>query len=339
MARNSEIGFAAVARRAGVSTATVSNTLNRPEIVSEKTRERVLAAIAELDFVPNRAAATLRQGNSRLIGLVVPDIENPFYSAITRGVTEAAEENDYTVALCVTDDDAAKEIRQYQHLAGLRAAGALVVAVSADSSRLRQLRMVGTRLVLIDRVWDTHDGCSVAVDDVLGGRLALDHLLASRGDRMTLVNGPRSIPQCADRRLGARAAMSDRGLDPDRLIEIEVDEMTVDAGREVGRRMAEGELPGGVFCTNDLLAVGVIRGLADAGIRVPEDVAVVGYGDLSLASEGMAELTTVFQPKVDFGRAAVGLLLDEIRADGTHEHSSTLFAPELIVRQSAPAPA
>lgn len=334
MARNHDIGFAAVARRAGVSTATVSNTLNRPEIVSEKTRERVLAAIAELDFVPNRAAATLRQGNSRLLGLVVPDIENPFYAAITRGVTEAAEENDYTVALCVTDDDAAKEIRQYQHLAGLRAAGALVVAVSADASRLSQLRMVGTRLVLIDRVWDTHDGCSVAVDDVLGGHLAAEHLLATRGDDLLLVNGPLSIPQCADRRAGARGAMAERGLDPNRLVEFEVEEMTVEAGRVAGRSLARRGVPRGIFCTNDLLAVGVIRGLAEEGIRVPEDVAVVGYGDLSV---GLSALTTVLQPKVEFGRAAVALLLDELRADEHHEHSSTLFAPELIIRESAPA--
>ena len=338
MARKQDIGFAAVARTAGVSQATVSNTLNRPEIVSEKTRAKVMAAIAELDFVPNRAAATLRQGNSRLIGLVVPDIENPFYSAITRGITEAAEQHDYTVALCVTDDDASKEIRQYQHLAGLRVAGALVVAVSADASRLGQLRTVGTRLVLIDRAWSTHDGCSVAVDDVLGGRIAAEHLLATRGDALVLVNGPASIPQCADRRSGARAALSDRGIDPDRLVEVEVAEMTIEAGREAGRRLADaGPLPSGIFCTNDLLAVGVIRGLADGGVRVPQDVAVVGYGDLSVAADGMSALTSVVQPKADFGRAAMRLLLDEIRDDGSHAHASTLFAPTLVVRDSAPA--
>ncbi|CAH0190443.1 LacI family DNA-binding transcriptional regulator [Plantibacter cousiniae (nom. nud.)] len=340
-----DIGFAAVARLAGVSNATVSNTLNRPEIVAPATRERVLAAIEELDFVPNRAAATLRQGTNRLIGLVIPDIANPFYSAIARGVTEAAAEHGYTVALCVSHDDPDLELRHFEMLAEHRAAGALVAPLTADASRLAQLRRVGSRLVLMDRTAPEGTGCSVAIDDVHGGELAVAHLLASptpaSEGSIVLVNGDLAIPQCADRREGARNAFIAAGRDPDDLREVTVDEMTVEAGRVAGLAIAEqSPRPRGVFCTNDQLALGVIRGLEAGGLSVPEDVSVVGYGDLTLAADGRVPLTTVDQPKDELGRAAVEILLAELGADrASHEHVTRTLEPHLVVRESAPLPA
>ena len=340
-----DIGFAAVARLAGVSNATVSNTLNRPEIVAPATRERVLAAIEELDFVPNRAAATLRQGTNRLIGLVIPDIANPFYSAIARGVTEAAAEHGYTVALCVSHDDPDLELRHFEMLAEHRAAGALVAPLTADASRLAQLRRVGSRLVLMDRTAPEGTGCSVAIDDVHGGELAVTHLLASptpaSDGSIVLVNGDPAIPQCADRREGARNAFIAADLDPDDLREVTVDEMTVDAGRIAGRRIAgQTPRPTGVFCTNDQLALGVIRGLNDGGLAVPDEVSVVGYGDLALAADGRVPLTTVEQPKDELGRVAVEILLAELGTDrAAHEHVTRTLEPHLVVRESAPLPA
>lgn len=340
-----DIGFAAVARLAGVSNATVSNTLNRPEIVAPATRERVLAAIEELDFVPNRAAATLRQGTNRLIGLVIPDIANPFYSAIARGVTEAAAGHGYTVALCVSHDDPDLELRHFEMLAEHRAAGALVAPLTADASRLAQLRRVGSRLVLMDRTAPEGTGCSVAIDDVHGGELAVAHLLATPAEAVdgsiVLVNGDLAIPQCADRREGARNAFIAAGLDPDDLREVTVDEMTVDAGRIAGRRIAaQTPRPTGVFCTNDQLALGVIRGLNDGGLAVPDEVSVVGYGDLALAADGRVPLTTVEQPKDELGRMAVEILLAELGADrAAHEHVTRTLEPHLVVRESAPLPA
>ncbi|MBA8988871.1 LacI family transcriptional regulator [Curtobacterium pusillum] len=336
MPRASEIGFAAVAKLAGVSAATVSNTLNRPDIVSPATRERVLDAIDQLDFVPNRAAAALRQGTSKLLGLVIPDVVNPFYSAITRGVTEAAAARGYVVALCVSHDDVDQELAHFGHLAELRAAGAIVVPLTADPSRVRRLRMVGARLVLVDRSTSVDEGCSVAIDDVHGGHLAVDHLLDTRPGRIVLVNGARSIPQCEDRRTGARSALEDRGFDPDALVEVTVDAMTIEAGTAVGASLAA-DAPDAVFCTNDQLAVGVMRGLTRAGVRVPEDVAVIGYGDLELARDSLVPLTSIAQPKDELGRAAVEQLIAEIETPADeHVHTAATFEPTLVVRSSAP---
>jgi LacI family transcriptional regulator len=329
-----DLGFAAVARLAGVSTATVSNVLNRPHLVAEATQAKVMAAIQELDFVPNRAAATLRRGTNRLLGLVIPDVVNPFYAAIVDAVVIAADRERYGVALCVSHEDPAREKRHFDMLAEQRAAGALVVPITADWSRLSQLRMVGTRLILVDRRVDETEACSVAVDDVHGGRMAVEHLLSVAGGGVSIVNGSRTIVQCEDRRSGARQAMSAAGVDPDALVEFEMAEMTVEAGEAAGRRIAESGAPRRVFCTNDLLAIGVLRGLAEAGIQAPGDAAVVGYGDLSFGGEEARRLTTVGQPKQEMGEAAVGKLLVEMREGAAHRHSSTSFQPHLVVRET-----
>lgn len=335
--RSAAIGLAEVAREAGVSTATVSNALNRPEVVAPATRQRVQEAIRRLDFVPNRAAASIRLGTNRLIGLVVPDICNPFYSAIARGVADAADEHGYAVVLCDSKDQIGRERRLMERLSEHRAAGALVVPLSADTKRLARLRRLGARIVLIDRIATEHDGCSVAIDDRVGGRLAMTHLLAVGAERLVLVNGDHHIPQCRDRRQGARDALKLAGMAPEALREYEVASMTVENGYEVGRNLA-GEAAGthlGVFCTNDQLALGVVRGLLDQGVAVPDSAAVVGFGDLAIAVDGPVPLTTVEQPKYALGQGAVAKLLAEISEDeADHRHSSTVFTPVLIHRAS-----
>lgn len=285
-----------------------------------------------LDFVPNRAAATLRSGYNRLLGVVVPELVNPFYAAITEAIAVAAAARGYAVALCVSHDDAAVELSHFEMLAEQRAAGAIVVPYSASGPRLRQLRMVGTHLVLVDRAADEHDGCAVAVDDVAGGTLAARHLLESPGRGLTLVNGPTSIPQCRDRRRGFIDA--DAGAE---LTEFTSAHMTVDDGVEIGRRIADGGAPRRIFCTNDQLALGVVRGLRERGVSIPRDAVVVGYGDLALAVEGDIRLTSVAQPKEKLGEEAVTKVLSEIEDAGGHRHSTTVLAPRLVVRESAPA--
>ncbi|MGO2112046.1 MAG: substrate-binding domain-containing protein [Pseudoclavibacter sp.] len=303
-------------------------------MVSATTQARVFAAMEELDFVPNGSASALRRGRGALIGLVVPDIVNPFYAAIAKAVATHSRERGYVMALCVSDDDGDTELDHFRMLAEQRAAGAIVVPLHADTRRLDRLRLVGAHPVLIDRKWPVDDGCSVMIDDVEGGKLAVEHLLKGGAQRVGLVNGPHEIPQCADREAGARSAIRDAGLADDALTVIEVAEMTIGEGigaaTELRRQGVEH-----VFGTNDQLAIGVMRGFAELGLTMPGDVAVVGYGDLALATQSLVPLTSVRQPKELMGRTAVELLVAEIEGTAGHEHQASLLQPELVVRESA----
>lgn len=332
------VGQVEIAKAAGVSLATVSNTINRPHVVAEPTRKRVLAVMKRLDFVPNEAAASLRRGANRLLGLVVPDITNPFYAAIAEGVTSEADRRGYGVVLCNSQDDPVRELGQLQMLGQLRTAGALVVPVTADHLRLHRLRELGVRLILIDRSAALHEGCSVSIDDVLGGRLAMQHLLATRGANLMLLNGPGSIAQCRDRRQGALAAYVEAGHDLRKFRELHVPTMDVESGRMAAEKLLQdGALPQAIFATNDLLALGVVTKLMAAGLQIPGDIAVMGYGDLPVAQNSPVPLSTIEQPKAELGRAAVEMILAEMTESGPpHRHSTRVFHPGLIVRESAP---
>src|SRR2546430_6290618 len=207
-----------VAKRAGVSLGTVSNVLNRPEIVAEETRERVKLAIDEIGFVRNGSARQLRVGASQHIGLVVLDVANPFFTEVARGVEDLANQAGYIVILCNSDDSVDKENHYLQVLEEQRAQGLLITPVQSDASYLQRFRQRGISVVLLDRPSRIKDMCSVAVDDVRGGEIAAAHLLEQGHRHIAFVHGPLSIRQCADRRRGVLRAMKSAGLDPDRAI-------------------------------------------------------------------------------------------------------------------------
>ncbi|MFC3737922.1 LacI family DNA-binding transcriptional regulator [Paractinoplanes deccanensis] len=321
-----------VAAAAGVSVATVSNALNRPERVNAGTAARIQRIARELDYVPHHGAVDLRHGRRSAIALVIPDVTNSFYARITRGAADAAYGHGFSLVLCDSNDDAERERDFFTMLADQRAAGAVVVPRGADRQRLDGLRRRGIPLVLTDRAVPVQEGCSVAVDDVAGGRLAVEHLLAGGARRILVVNGDRAIRQCADRWQGARQAVREhRGA---AVRQVSVPQMDVACGAAAVRELAE--LPDAVFCTNDFLAVGVVQALLARGVRVPGDITVAGFGDLDVATVSAVPLTTVRQPVEELGRAGVGLLLDEVEAVDDHTHEARQFPPRLVVRESAP---
>jgi LacI family transcriptional regulator len=329
-------GIREVAQLAGVSVGTVSNVLNQPDLVSERTRSRVRAAIDRLGFVPNRGAADLRSGRSRMIGLVVPDITNPFFAEVARGAVDAAREGNHVVVLCNADEDPSAQDSYLDVLQEHRVAGVLINPVGGLPDRLERLHSRGSAVVCIDRTARTKSYCSVWVDDAKGGELATRHLLGVGAQTVALVNGPTSLRACADRRRGARRAIAAAGLPAGALTEVLADPMTINAGVEAADRLlARSFLPDAVFCTNDLLAIGVIRGLTQAGVRVPDNIAVVGYDDIDLAAEGPIPLTSVGQPKYGLGYRAAQLLLAEIEEGDKHRHQRIAFDPELTVRSSS----
>jgi LacI family transcriptional regulator len=330
-------GIREVAKRAGVSLGTVSNVLNRPEIVAQETRRRVQLAIEEIGFVRNGSARQLRAGNSQYIGLVMLDVANPFFTEVARGVEDAANEAGYVVILCNSDDSLEKESHYLQVLEEQRARGVLITPVQSDASYLQRFRKRGIAVVLLDRPSRIKDLCSVAVDDVRGGELATTHLLEQGHVRIGFVHGPLSIRQCADRRRGVLRAVRTAGLDPDQVIvDITASAQNVREGEESGEKLLGAKIkPTAVFCANDLLALGLMRALIKCGISIPGDMALVGYDDVEFASVLSTPLTSIRQPKYELGRTAAELLLDEANNPTAHQHKHIVYQPELIVRESS----
>jgi LacI family transcriptional regulator len=327
-----------VAALAGVSLGTVSNVLNRPDVVAESTRTRVQAAIKELGFIRNESARQLRAGRSRTIGLVVLDVANPFFTDVARGVEDEASESGLAVILCNSDDQQVKESRYLELLEEHRVQGILITPLSGADERLARLQRRGTPVVLVDSGSPSRGQCSVSVDDVLGGDLAVSHLLAAGHEQIAFVGGPLSIRQVADRRDGALRALARAGRTEDDMHVIETAALNVSAGQRAGAALADmpaQSRPTAVFCANDLLALGVLQEMTSRRIRVPEGISIVGYDDVDFAAAAAVPLSSVRQPRHQLGRAAAQLLVEEALGGGTHRHRQVVFEPDLVVRQSS----
>ncbi|MDG4770087.1 substrate-binding domain-containing protein [Solwaraspora sp. WMMD792] len=327
-----------VASRAGVSVGTVSNVLNRPDIVAAGTRSRVLAAINELGFVPNDAARQLRRGRGRTLGLVVLDVANPFFTDVARGVEDATSGAGMPVIFCNSDGDAGKESAYLDLLEEQRVQGVLITPVDDASDRLLRLRDRGVLVILLDRRSRRPDLCSVSVDDRLGGELALRHLIDAGHRRIAYVGGPGHLEQVRDRYAGAVRALTEAGLDERQLRRFDTPSLTVAAGRDAAARMLgvpRTSRVTAVFCANDLLALGVLQGLTRQQVRVPEDIALVGYDDIEFAAAAAVPLSSVRQPRQRLGQTAAALLLEEATSPDSHRHRQVVFEPELVVRESS----
>jgi LacI family transcriptional regulator len=327
-----------VAARAGVSAGTVSNVLNRPEAVAPATRRRVEMAIAELGFVPHDAARVLSAGRSRTVGLVVPDVTNPFFADLARGAEEVADQHDVIVILYNTGSSPERELRYFAQLEERRVQGVLVTPVTQEGSNLDDLLRGGTPVVLVDRPSSREDVCSVAVDDVSGGRLAAEHLIEQGHRQLAFVGGPPDGPQVLDRLAGAREVADAAGV---QLEFVETPAMSVTAGRSAGSSIARRSgrtRPTAAFCANDLLALGLLQAVTREGVEVPHDLAIVGYDDIDYAAGAAIPLTSVKQPREELGRVAADLLFDAIDSGADHRHRQVVFQPELIIRDSSRRP-
>lgn len=324
-----------VAERAGVSIGTVSNVLNRPEKVSAGTAERVLRAIEELGFIRNDAARQLRAGNSRAIGLVVLDIRNPFFSELAIGAEDGAREAGYSIILGNSDEKSDREAAYLDLFEEQRMQGVLISPFGDVETRLRRLRDRGTPAVLVDRTSMSGGFSSVSVDDVAGGRLAGEHLIAMGRRRIAFLGGPLDIQQVQDRLLGLQQIAQYR---PDVRVEIiSGSSLSIIEGRRLGEQIAArapNDRPDAVFAANDLMALGALQAFVMLGsLRVPDDIAIVGYDDIEFAKGAVVPLTSVRQPAALIGRTAVEMLLDEAEG-GAEPGREVVFTPELIVRES-----
>ena len=329
-----------VAAMAGVSLGTVSNVLNRPDRVSAPTRARVEDAMRELGFVRNESARQLRVGRSSTLAYVMLDATNPFFTDVARGMEGVAEGAGLSLFLCNSDQRAERERIYLTRLEQQRVQGVLITPSDVTSPLLSELPRRGTPLVIVDRTESAGTHCTVAVDDELGGRLAVEHLVELGHERVAFVGGPVQLGQVQDRLEGARTAWAEAGRDPEGLTVLETEGLTVVEGSRAAQRIAgtsRRSRPTAAFCANDLLALGVLQGCLGLGLGVPEDLALVGYDDIDFAAAAAVPLTSVRQPRRDLGRRATELLLDET-SDPAHEHQQVIFTPELVARASTTRP-
>lgn len=324
-----------VANHAGVAVGTVSNVLNYPDRVAERTRTRVLDSISALGFVRNDVARQLRAGHSRTIGLIVLDIGNPFFSSISRAAEDAAATSGNAVVLGNSGHNSSREQHYIDLFEEQRVQGLLISPVSDTSARLATLAARGIKVVLVDSPSSEGQFSSVSIDDVSGGYMATKHLLDIGRRRIGFVAGPQQFHQVTDRLAGARRAVAEV---PEATLEIlQAGDLTVLAGREVGDALVERErelLPDGLFCANDLLALGAMQSLTMLHtLRIPQDVALVGYDDIDFAASAVVPLTSIRQPTTLIGRTAIELLAEQLE-DPDAKPRQVVFKPELIVRTS-----
>jgi len=321
-----------VARKAKVSTGTVSNVLNRPEIVAPETLARVRKVIDELKFVPNGFARHLRSGQSRTIGLIIPDIANPFYTEVARGVEEAANQHEYAVFLCISDTDGAKEASYIGVLLEQRVRGVLIAPTDDAHKSVELLRSHHVGVALLDHKSVDSQECSVSVDHVRGGEIAIQHLADLGHKEIVWITGTEDYRQCVDRGIGVANIAEKVGVD---LTVVSLKILNTSNGEEAARQvMAMAKRPTAIFCANDMLAFGVMRELMRMGIKVPEDVSLIGYDDISFAPTAAVPLSSIFQPAYQLGFTAAELLISECEDTGEHQHKQVVFDPELVARSS-----
>ncbi|HKT03175.1 MAG TPA: LacI family DNA-binding transcriptional regulator [Rugosimonospora sp.] len=331
-----------VARLAGVSVSTVANVLSRPSIVAPETRRRVEQAIAGVGYVPSGPARQLRGVPSPIVGSIILDLANPFFAELNRGIEDRLAEAGCLVLACSTDLRASKEKQILSLLQEQAVRGIIIAPIAPDPAHLLEMSRRGTPVVLIDHPRGRLDLCAVAVDHVLGGQLAVEHLLSLGHRRIAFLGGQLDPGPVVQRRDGVRQALAAAGHDPaETLLDIRVpihppplDEAADAAVRQI---LAATPRPTALVCLNDTAALGALRGLEAAGVRVPEEMSVMGYDDLIFAPRLAPPLTTINQPKYQLGHAAADLLLDEASPD--HTHREVRFQPSLVVRASTgPAP-
>jgi len=338
------VGIKDVAREAGVSVGTVSNVINRPETVARATRERVQDVVSRLGYVRSESARQLRVGASRIVGLLVLDMGNPFFVDVARGAERTARAAGLGVMVCNSASSPDEEAEYLAMFVEQRVRGVLVTPADPTGSDLALLRRHEIPYVVVDAILeDAEDGggaCSVSVDDVIGGEMAVAHLVEQGHRSIAFVSGiGHDRPQIRDRWEGACRAVAAAGLPPRTMHEIPTDRHDVSAGADaVAHLLGLRDRPTAVFCANDMLALGLLQALFAAGIKVPQEIALVGYDDIEFAAAAAVPLTSVRQPATEMGRIAAELLIKESAADHDiegHVHEHIVLQPELAVRDSS----
>lgn len=331
--RPRRINIQAVAREAGVSVATISRAFMSPDRLAPATLAKVRETVKRLGYTPNAQARNLRLATTRLIIALVPDITNPFFSQVIQGIERVAHENGYSVLLGDTQDDRQREQAYAQMVTARQADGLITLA-----PRLPRLGIEG-RLPIVNACEYVTDESisSVRIDNVAAAISAIQYLLALGHRDIAFIGGQPDSPISKDRESGYRTTMQAAGLAHDSHI-ISQGGFSVETGaRSAERLLASRKRPTAIFCASDEMAIGAISVIRANGLKVPDDISVVGFDDIHLARYYDPPLTTVAQPMGEIGEEATKLLLD-ILSDASTPTVKRILPTDLVIRRSTAAP-
>lgn len=324
-----------VARLAGVAPITVSRVVNGADSVSEDTRRRVQQAIDHLHYVPNTLARSLRSRQSHTIALIVPDITNPFWTTVARGVEDTAAENDYRAILCNTDENPVKEMNYLNLLVERRVDGVMIAPATPDRKHLAVLKQLHVPCVLVDRRVAGFKADVVYGDSRTGACLLIDHLIDLGHRRIALINGPRTISSAQDRADGYRESLETHGLSVEESLVFQGEFKQESGHRLVKQALEHDPRPTAIFAANNFIALGALLALQEAGLRVPEDMALVCIDDVPYLSTIGPFLTVAAQPAYEMGEAAARLLIERLTGKRTGNVREVVLALQLIIRRSS----
>ena len=324
-----------VAKRAAVSTATVSRTVNRTSTVTPALARRVWKAVRELGYYPNRQARGLVSGRSRIFGLIVSDLTNPFFPEIVQVFETLAVQHHYEILLASTMNDEEHMKLAVRRMSERRVEGVAVATFGMEEEMLESFSVREIPLVLVDVVPARPNVRSIRIDYLTGIQQAVQHLAALRHRRIAFISGPRKLRSAVAREEAFEQSMTEIGLRPDPRLIVEGDH-TLEGGHQACAGLLSGpRRPSAILCSNDLTAMGVMRRAFELGIPIPKDLSVVGFDDIRLAQFCLPPLTTVQMSQAELARLALQALLAEAEKEGTPA-TSTIYElkTSLVLRRS-----
>ena len=328
-----------VAKRAGVAPITVSRVINNSGYFSQETRRRVESAIAELEYVPNRLARSLRSKRTNTLALVLTDITNPFFTTLARGVEDAASDAGFMVIFCNTDESETEERKYLQVLLQQQVDGILLVPARSSAEPVKLIQKQNTPVVVLDRRVPPEAQVDMVHCDNENGAYQLVKTLIDLGHRqIAILGGPRSVSTADDRLAGYQRALCEAGMtNNDHLIYAGT--FTQASGYELVQQVLKAEpRPTALFAANNLIAIGALRALRDSGLRVPEEMAMVSFDDLPANLVTFPFFTVVAQPAYEMGFTATQLLLARLAGKAPEQCQEVILPTEMIVRQSSGQP-